>query len=406
MELGALIIFFLVYAGMVLGNWPGLAIDRVGIALIGAIAFIELQKISLSQAVSYVDLPAIAILFSFMIISAQFYFSGFYTHVVLQIEKWSITPSQLLFIIIMISGLLSAVLLNDIICLAFTPLIIRGCFHKKLNPIPFLLGLACASNVGSALTLIGNPQNILIGQVLSIPFANYLKYSFVPCLLGLIVVWIVIKWQTQENWLAESQKRQFETIPFNLWQSLKGIALILILLTIFLFFDIPRDRVSLMAAGFLLLSRQMASRKMLNFIDWQLLLLFIGLFIVNKGFLNTGMAPEILKFLEGYHIDLHSPFWIFIISIVLANIVSNVPSVMLLLPFVKTHFDGSLLALSSTLAGNLFIIGSIANLIVISQAARYGVKISWKRHMQMGLPISIITLLIAAGWLWLMKSSN
>lgn len=403
MEIGSLLIFFLVYLGMILGNWPGLAIDRTGIALLGAIAFIELQNTSLSQVIEYVDLSALAILFSFMIISAQFYYSGFYTHIVERIEKWRITPSQLLLALILISAGLSAVLLNDIVCLALTPLIIKGCFHKKLNPLPFLLGLACASNIGSALTLVGNPQNLLIGQVLSVPFGSYLGYSFIPCLLGLLVTWIIIKWNTGKNWHQEGKSIHFETIPFNFWQSCKGIVLIVLLLIIFFMFDVPRDHVALVAAGFLLLSRRMASQTMLSFIDWQLLVLFIGLFIVNRSFLDTHAVDHLQKFLKSSQIDVSSPIWIFSISVVLSNIVSNVPAVMLLLPFIKGPYDGSILALSSTLAGNLFIIGSLANIIVISQAARYGVKINWKKHMQVGLPITLITLGITLGWLYLIS---
>ena len=403
MEVVALIIFFLVYLGMILGCWPGLALDRTGIALLGAIAFIELLGVSISQAASYVDLSALSILFSFMIVSAQFYYSGFYTHIIERMEKWNLTASKLLLVIILISASLSTVLINDIVCLALTPLIIKVCLRKKLNPIPFLIGLACASNIGSALTLVGNPQNLLIGQVLSIPFIQYLKFSLIPCVLGLFATWIIIRFQVNEEWFEERQEINPEIIPFNFWQSSKGILVIVVLLLIFLFTDMPRDKVSLVAAGFLLLSRRMASQTMLSFIDWQLLVLFVGLFIVNRSVLNIYDADSLPRFLEGYHIDLQSPIWIILISLILSNIVSNVPAVMLLLPFIKTHFDGSLLALSSTLAGNLFIVGSIANLIVISQASQYGIKIDWRKHIKVGLPVTLITFIIFIGWVYLIS---
>lgn len=392
------IIFCLVYAGLILGNIPGLALDRTGIALLGAIAFILFQGISLTDVAKYVDFSALAILFSFMILSAQFYYSGFYTNVVERIQRWKITPSQLLFVVILISGGLSAVLINDIVCLALAPLVIRGCFFNKLNPLPFLLGLACASNIGSALTLVGNPQNLLIGQVLHIPFASYLGYAFVPCLLGLLATWFVIHKHTGSNWFQEPPESHFETIPFQAWQSTKGIIVAGILLAIFFIFDWPRDHVALVAAGVLLLSRRMASQTMLSFIDWQLLVLFIGLFIVNRAFLDTGMG-EFTHLLAKYQ----SPLWIFFLSVVLSNVVSNVPAVMLLLPFIKTEIDGSLLALSSTLAGNMFLLGSLANLIVASQAANYGVKITWREHLRIGSPVAIITLAITLGWLWLVR---
>ncbi|WP_068468914.1 SLC13 family permease [Candidatus Protochlamydia phocaeensis] len=401
MEVGALLIFVLVYLGMILGFWPGFALDRTGIALLGAIAFIELQGISISQAASYIDLSALAILFSFMIISAQFFYGGFYTYIVDRMGKGKLTPSQLLLAVIFISAGLSAVLINDIVCLALTPLIIKVCFQKKINPIPFLLGLACASNIGSALTLIGNPQNLLIGQVLNIPFAHYLKFSLIPCLLGLMGTWMVIKLQVKGKWFHENHAIDLEAIPFDWWQSTKGIATILIILLIFLFTDMPRDQVALIGAGFLLLSRRMASQTMLSFIDWQLLVLFIGLFIVNRSFLSTNQADYFLNSLKTYHIDLQSPLSLTLVAFILSNLVSNVPAVMLLLPFVNTDSNGSLLALSSTLAGNLFIVGSIANLIVISQAARFGIKLNWKIHAKVGFPVTLITFLLAGGWLYL-----
>lgn len=400
MELGALIIFLLVYIGMILGNWPGLAIDRTGIALLGAITFILLQDLSLTQTIEYIDLSTIAILFSFMIISAQFYFSGFYTYIANRIIKWKLSPSQLLFVVIFISAALSAVLLNDIICLALTPLVIHGCSHKKLNPLPYLIGLCCASNIGSSLTLIGNPQNILIGQVLTLPFAQYMKYSIVPSFLGVLATWAIIHWRTKGCWHVPETHTKIQSIPFLKWQSIKGLALISLVLILFIFFNIPRDHISLIAAGLLLLSRRMTSHTMLNFIDWQLLVLFIGLFIVNKAFLSTYPLDSVLTALQNHNIHLDSPFWVFIFSIILSNVVSNVPAVMLLLPFIHSPLNGSLLAISSTLAGNLFIIGSIANIIVISQASAHGVKISWKKHLIVGLPLSMITLGITALWFY------
>lgn len=400
MELMTLAIFILVYLGMLLGSWPGLAIDRTGIALLGAIAFMELQDLSTAQMASYIDFPSITILFSFMIISAQFYYSGFYTYTIESVQKWNLSPKSLLFVVIFLAALLSALLINDIVCLALAPLVIKACAHKNFNPVPFLLGLACASNIGSALTLIGNPQNLLIGQVLQIPFGQYLLYSCIPCLLGIFLTWFIIFKQTGNHWYLQKVETNFESIPINAWQSLKGIFVLVILLILFFVNEIPRDKISLAAAGFLLLSRRMASQTMLNFIDWQLLVLFIGLFIVNKSLLNTFSVDTFRKILTSYHIDLNSPAWIFLFSTVLSNLVSNVPAVMLLLPLIQGSFEGSLLALTSTLAGNMFLIGSIANLIVVSQAQKHGIHIDWKSHLKVGLPVALMTLLLTALWMY------
>ncbi len=400
MEFWLLAVFCLVYFGMVLGNLPGLALDRTGIALLGAIAFITLKNLSLQQAVGDIDISAIAILFSFMIISAQFYYSGFYTWVANRVEKHALTPRGFLFLLIIVSGTLSAVLINDIVCLAMTPLVIRICLKKKLNPIAFLLGLACGSNIGSAMTLIGNPQNMLIGQVLHMPFAEYSLYALVPCIVGWGIAWAVIAWQAKQSWHLESKEVHFESPPFDRWQSSKGVFALFMLLVLFLLFDLPKDHVSLAIAGFLLLSRRMASHMMLNFIDWQLLVLFIGLFIVNYEFNRTEMMTSFLQLLQEYHIDLSAPVWLYSTSAILSNLLSNVPAVMLLLPFAQNHFDGALLALSSTLAGNMSIVGSIANIIVSTQAANYGITLNWKTHMASGFPIAIFTLMVTAIWIY------
>lgn len=403
MEVASLIIFLLVYSGMIFGCWPGFAIDRTGIALLGAIAFIEMQGITLAQASTYVDFSALAILFSFMIVSAQFYFCGFYTHVIESIGKLTLDPSKLLCVIIFISAFLSAILINDIVCLASTPLIIKVCFRKKLNPVPFLIGLACSANIGSALTLVGNPQNLLIGQVLNMSFAEYLKFSFIPCLLSLFSTWLIIVYQRKGDWFEEREEINPDTIPFDRFHFWKGIIVIVAILIIFFFTNLPRDKVSLVGAGVLLLSRRMASYKLMSFIDWRLLVLFSGLFIVNRSFLHINDVSFIPKFLESYHVDLTSPMAIIFISLILSNIVSNVPAVMLLLPFINTFFEGSVLAISSTFAGNLFVVGSIANLIVITHAAEFNVKINWKQYVKIGFPVTAASYIILMAWIYLIQ---
>ena len=405
MEIAALVVFLLIYLGMILGSWPGLAIDRTGIALLGAIAFIELEGISVAKASSYLDYSALAILFSFMIISAQFYFSGFYTQAVQAIQNMSLSPSWLLFVIICFSGILSAFLINDIVCLALTPLIIKICFKKKLDPIPFLLGLACSSNIGSALTLIGNPQNLLIGQVLHISFTAYLKISLIPCLLSLIVTWAIIDFLWKQQWHKAGRVIDSEASYYDGWQSQKGIIAILVIVFIYLGTDLPRDKVALVVAGCFLLSRKMASQTLLSFIDWQLLVLFIGLFIVNKSFLNITNVNSVAQFFTNDEVVFSSPYSLSFIALILSNIVSNVPAVMLILPSIEGALSGSILALSSTFAGNLFIVGSIANMIVVTQALKDDVKIDWKQYVKIGFPVTVASFLILLGWIKLMEAN-
>lgn len=167
----------------------------------------------------------------------------------------------------------------------------------------------------------------------------------------------------------------------------------------FLFAPWPREVLALGAAGLLLASRRMASREILGLVDWHLLVLFAGLFVVNGALEASGAPASALAALRGAGIALEEPAWLFGASALLSNLVSNVPAVMLLLPAATHPLAGATLALSSTLAGNLLLVGSIANLIVAEQAGRLGVAIDWRTHARVGVPVTLATLALAAAWL-------
>jgi Na+/H+ antiporter NhaD/arsenite permease-like protein len=299
MNAAVVVIFALVYLGMFLGELPGLALDRTGVALLGAIAVVALGRSPIDRAWAAVDMRTIALLFAMMVISAQFRLAGFYTRVARQLVVARASPASLLALVVAAAGLLSAVLTNDIVCLAMTPVLVEGCAQRKLDPLPFLLALACAANVGSAGTLIGNPQNILIGQALHLSFRGYLLDAGVPALLGLAVTWAVIAFQYRGRWQREIPPPQIHAPPFDRWQSTKGLLVTAALMGAFLFAHrLPREGVALVCAGVLLLSRRMASREMMSLVDWQLLVLFIGLFIVNDAFEQTGMAERAVDLLR------------------------------------------------------------------------------------------------------------
>jgi Na+/H+ antiporter NhaD/arsenite permease-like protein len=278
--------------------------------------------------------------------------------------------------------------------------LVELCARRGLAPVPFLLALACAANVGSAATLIGNPQNMLIGQRLGLPFAGYLVDGGVPALLGLVVVWGVVAWQWRGRWDEARAAVSPEAVPFSAWHTLKGTVVLAAILAAFLVSHWPQDAVALTGAGVLLTSRRMDSREVLGLVDWQLLILFMGLFVVNGAFQEAGLAASALARLEDLGLDLRAPGTLFGATAVLSNMVSNVPAVMLLLPAADHPMAGAILALASTLAGNLFIVGSIANIIVVDQAARFGVRIDWRTHARVGVPVTLGTLGLAAGWLF------
>jgi len=396
-----LLVFSFVYVGMILGRIPGLALDRTGVALLGAIALLTLGRVRVPELAAVVDLPTIALLFGLMVVSAQFRMSGFYSGLVRRIAGIEASPERLMALLIAVVGILSALLANDIVCLAVAPVLIEGCARRRLNPKPFLFALACAANVGSAATLIGNPQNMLIGQVLHLSFSRYLLEAGVPALLGLVVVWTVLCAQNRGRWMLEMPPPRVEATLFDRWQTGKGAVLLVILVVSFLAGKWPREIVALVAAGVLLCSRRMESREMLGLVDWQLLVLFMSLFVVNHALEASGAMAAFSSGAAVRGVDLTSPAWLFGSSVILSNLVSNVPAVMLLLPSAVHPLAGPVLALSSTLAGNLLIVGSIANIIVVDQAGRLGVAISWREHARVGVPVTVLTLAVAIAWLWL-----
>jgi Na+/H+ antiporter NhaD/arsenite permease-like protein len=402
MDMFVILVFALVYLGMFLGRLPWLALDRTGLALLGALLLVVAGRTGLTDAWTAIDLPTVALLFGLMILSAQLRLGGFYSCLTGKLAGARIGPCGMLALLMGLSALLSALLVNDIVCLAMAPVLAEGCARKHLNPVPFLLALACAANIGSAATLIGNPQNILIGQTLNLSFVDYLGIATPPVIAGLGISWAVIALSYRHRWHREIPENRADVPTFNGWQTTKGLLILFALICAFLFSCWPRELVALAAAAMLLTSRRTASRRLLNLVDWQLLLLFMGLFVVHRAMDATGLPAHGLNTLAGWGMDITRPEWLYVLAAGLSNLVSNVPAVMLLLPAAKHPAAGILLALASTLAGNLLIIGSIANIIVVEQAARFGIALGWREHARIGVPVTLLSLAVTAGWLWWM----
>ncbi len=404
---GIAAVFAVVYLGMFLGGLPRLKLDRTGVALLGAIAVIALAGLSVEDAARSVDLATLVLLFAFMVVSAQMRLGGFYGAVTRRVGALPLSDAGLLGALIAVAGVLSAVFSNDVVCLAMTPVVARLCLQRRADPVPFLVGLACAANIGSAATLIGNPQNMLIGSVLQLHFAEYVRAALPPVAGGLLLLWV---------WLAHGPGRSAgggsgpgvpEVVPvdvepaYDAWQTAKGLLVAGALVLIFLFTDWPREVCALVGAGVLLLSRRLHSAQVLGFIDWPLLLLFIGLFVVNHAFEGTGLAAQAVQAMAAQGVHLHEPGALLVVGVLLSNLVSNVPAVMLLLPHLQGEQAGVMLALVSTFAGNLLLVGSIANLIVADLARQQGIAIDWRQHLRIGLPVTVMSLALVMAWLWL-----
>jgi Na+/H+ antiporter NhaD/arsenite permease-like protein len=400
----AVAIFALVYLGMILGGLPFLQLDRTGVALLGAIALLALDAVSVEEAARAVHLPTLVLLFAFMVMSAQMRLGGFYGWVTRWLATLPVSPPALLGALVVVVALLAAVFSNDVVCLAMAPVLIDACRARRVDPLPFLLGLACAANVGSAATLIGNPQNMLIGETLHLSFGGYALQAALPVTLGLVATWGVIAWQARGRWSTPEGGRidaPADAAPLDRWQAGKGLAVAATVLACFLFAPWPREVVALTGAGVLLLSRKLHSTRMLGLVDWELLVLFVGLFVVNHALQRTGLPAVVVADLAAAGWRLDEPALLGGAAFALSNVVSNVPAVMLLLPLATHPIAGPTLALVSTLAGNLLVVGSIANIIVVDAAGRRGVHIDWRRHARTGVPVTLLTLAIAAACLWM-----
>jgi len=395
----ALIIFIITYLGVAIGRIPGLMLDRTGIALLGAIAMIASGIVPLTEAMGAIDLPTIILLYALMVLSAQLRLGGFYTWVASRTTTLLDRPRLFLLASMLVAALLSALLANDIVCLAFTPVLCLALLKKGLNPLPFLLGLAAASNIGSAATIIGNPQNMLIGQVGQLHFGRFLLWCGPPALLALGGSYGILCRAYQGRFALPSAPQTMASTPgwpaFDRWQSAKGLIAMLVLVSLF-FTPIPRELSAITVAGILLCSRKMHSRQIMELVDWHLLTLFCSLFIVVHGITTRNIPGLIMDTLASHGLTITNLFALTGISTIVSNLVSNVPAAMFLVRFLDPGAPEQwyVLALSSTFAGNLVIIGSIANLIVIEQARKFQIEISFREHARVGIPITLFSLLV------------
>ena len=399
----AINIFCLAYFGIALGKIPGLIVDRVGVALLGAIAMVVFGVVTIEGAVESINLPTMLLLYSLMIISAQLRLGGFYTWVALKIVPYYTHPRLFLLITMLVSALLSALLANDIVCFAFTPILALSLIEAGLNPLPFLIGLAVSSNIGSAATIIGNPQNMLIGQTGHLGFAKFFFWCSPPSLFALFTSYLIILWIYRQKIYGQEKKiveREQPGQPFNKWQTSKGILAILILIALF-FSSIPREFSAIGIAGVLLCSRKMKTRDIIGLVDWHLITLFCALFVIIHGVSQSGYLDIVMNRLSNMGMNLHNLPILTGISAISSNLFSNVPATMLLINFLDPLKPAQwyTLAVSSTFAGNLFLLGSIANLIVVEQAANFDIKITFSQHATVGIPVTLASLLILFCWI-------
>jgi len=398
--LTALVIFIITYVFIGLRQIPRVHIDRPAGALVGAVLMVVFGVLTLDQAFSAVDLHTLLLLLGMMIITVYLRVAGFFELMADKILSRSRTPLQLLIFIALSAGLLSALFVNDTICLLYTPIVLAITVQLGVNPMPYLLALATASNIGSVMTVTGNPQNMLIGIYSKIPYLTFLGALFPVAIAGLAISVVVI-WLLYRN---EMKPDAFSTRPampeYEVSKPLLARAL-LVCAAILVAFSLgyPYSLSAIAGAVVLLLIGGIRTERILEGVDWTLLLFFAGLFIVMRGVEVSGLAAVVLE--KAGDLSSLSPTGriagLSVISMVLSNLVSNVPAVMLLKPLMLSlgsdHFLWLALAMSSTLAGNFTLIGSVANLIV-AQQARKRIEIGFMEYFRAGALITALTIVV------------
>lgn len=405
------VLFILTYAGLALGKVPGLRMDRAGIALVGATLVLVTGLLNLDQAfgIDSIDYRTLLLLFGMMIVVGFLRLSGFIKRLIGWCLERIRTPRGLLAVTITLSGLLSAFLINDVVCVALTPLVLHLARRLKFDPLPHLIALATAANIGSSGTITGNPQNIYIGSHSGIAYLRFAARLAPIAVLGLVLNYLVVALVYRKSLAVPYERgsasrvrqRPELTSRVHIWLQAKSVTVALGAIILFSV-GLPLELVALGAAAILLTGR-VNPRKVYAQVDWDLLVMFTGLFVVVHALqvhvVHT-WGIESWGWLLNRPVDLLS-----LVSVVLSNVVSNVPAVLLLEPVLQaipaaTRETAWLaLAMSSTLAGNLTVLGSVANLIVVESARREGVDISFWDYCKVGIPLTVLTLSVGIGWL-------
>lgn len=387
---------YLVFA---LGKFPGLKIDRPGAAIIGAVGMVAFRIVQPADTLRFIDFPTIVLLFAMMLIVGTLHLVGFFDWNAGMVLR-RLNPSHLLPAVVFTSGVLSAFFVNDIMCLVMVPIVLSITRKLRLKPMPYLLAVATGSNIGSVASITGNPQNMLIGSFSGIGYRDFLLHLGPVALVGLFLDWMVLYWFYLRKERHEPKLQDGIPVPLIELSRLTKPAVVVTGVVIAFFAGVPPAMAAALGAAALLITRTLEPRKLYDEVDWGLLVFFVGLFLIVGGAENAGIVRGFLHVAEYWNLHQMGVFTVAVA--LLSNIVSNVPAVMLLKSMAPTfsnpHTAWLVLAMASTLAGNLTITGSVANIIVV-ESAKPDTKISFWDYFRVGLPITIMTL--AVGWVWL-----
>lgn len=398
-------LFGATYLGMAAGGIWGLRVDRSWIAGCAAVLLLVAGALAPAEAARHLDAGALLLLLALMLISAQFDFSGVYAWLNARLSHHAQRPALLLLGVVLLGGLLSALLVNDIVAFALTPLLCHSLLARGLDPRPFLIALALSCNAGSSASLIGNPQNILIGQAGGLDFWSFSWIAGPPALMALALTYACIWWQWRRRW-GEPQAWLAASAPveriYGARSYFKPLLATLVLLGLFTT-AMPRELAALLVAALVMVSRRVDSRDYVHKVDWNLLLLFAGLFVVTGAALSLPEVAAAAAYLHELGLLPQGVLGLASASLLGGNLIGNVPFVVLLLGVTPSASEPLLvgLAVMSTLAGNLLLIGSVVNLIVADSARRQGVALGFVDFARSGFPVTALSMAAAALWLGL-----
>lgn len=402
----ATVIFALTYVLISLGENSPRKLDRPTAALLGAVLMVTTGSLTRSEAAAALDFSTLAVLFGMMVLLAVLMQSGLPTWLALKLLKRCSSPHMLLALVVFTSGIASAVMLNDTVCLLATPLLLEITAQAGVPALPFLLALATSANIGSVMTLTGNPQNIIIGHASSWGWSAFALRMVPIGLICLIVNWLMLNILYQRLLAASVMRWQQSVTPKVIVRHALAIKSVCVFsgLTLAFMVGAPMDVAAVTAATLLLVWANRPPREALRAIDWSLLLFFAGLFIVVEGFvkadrdlLNTWINNL------GTQVRLASVVQISVATIIGSNVFSNVPFVLIVSHWVtqmsNPKFVWLLLALTSTFSGNLTLFGSVAN-VIVAQGAQQRSPLRFTDFLRAGLPITLGTTAVGVLLLW------
>ncbi|MGE5231804.1 MAG: SLC13 family permease [Deltaproteobacteria bacterium] len=394
-----LAIFALTYFFIAVQRVRWLHLNRPAAALLGAVAMVTVGGLPLAEAYRAIDLDVLVFLLGLMILVGHLELGGFFEWGADWLLLHSATPRRLLVAVVVGSGLLSAFFVNDTVCLVFTPVLLAALLPLGVRPAPYLIALAMGSNVGSALTIVGNPQNMLIGLWGGIGFAAF-TWRMLPVVLGALALTCALLLWLFRRELPAGFAARIAPEPAPLDRPLVLTALVIFAAAFGAWLSgASLPEVAVAAGAVMLAAARRDPKPALEKVEWELLLFFGALFVVMRGLEQSGAVARINA--EGLQAMAGGARWAVAagvsgVMLVLSNLISNVPAVMLWRNVVPALPDQALvwqaMAMSATFAGNLLLIGSMANLIVAERAEARGVRLGYWEYAKAGIPVTLVTL--------------